>query len=446
MEPIQALATLESYDSTRMKEKRSWLRQSKHSPEPGPPPDGGWIAYSQVLGGFVVVFLSWGFINSFGLFQTYYTSQPHINASQSDISWIGSIQIFLLMFIGAYSGSASDAGYFRLTSAVGIIVFVLGVFMASISHSYWQLVLSHGVCTGLGMGLYFIPTMSVVSTYWSPHRKSLAMGGMLCGASVGGMIFPILFNKLLPRLGFGWTLRVFGLIAICLLGSSQVLLKKRLPPKVGVRILETEALKDGIFDLFILGAFMNFLGLYFAFFFIGSYARNVLGLSFSRSNNLLLVINGTGVPGRLIPMWLADQRQWRGIRPVTVQIPLNLLVSILLFSWISVHDEWSLYIFAGFYGFVANAIQSLFPATLADMTLDPRKTGAQIGWGFTITSFACLTGNPIGGLLVQAGGGEYTYAQIYGGACTMCGCVIIAVVAWLRVRRQHRLDAESCAS
>lgn len=36
--------------------------------DPGPPPDGGWIVYRQILGGFLVVFLCWGFINSFGLF------------------------------------------------------------------------------------------------------------------------------------------------------------------------------------------------------------------------------------------------------------------------------------------------------------------------------------------------------------------------------------------
>jgi len=443
MAPHLPLATLESNGSTIVEEKTSWLRQSKDFPDPGPPPDGGWAAWKAVFGGFIVVFLCWGFINSYALFQTYYTSQPYINASTSDISWIGSIQIFLLMFVGAYSGSASDTGYFRLTSVAGIVLFVLGVFMASISHSYWQLLLSHGVCTGLGMGLMFIPTMSVVSTYWSPNRKSLAIGCMLCGAAVGGMVLPILFTNLLPEIGFGWSLRVFGFIAIVLFACSQILLKKRLPPKDGVSILDIEALKDGVFDLFVLGSFINFLGLYFAFFFIATYARNVLGMSFSRSNNLILVINGTGIPGRLFPMWLADQRQWKGIRPVTVQIPVNLISSILLFSWTAVHDERSLYIFAAFYGFFANAVQSLFPATLADMTLDPRKTGAQLGWGFTIGSFSCLTGNPIGGVLIENAGGSFKNAQIYAGTCTMCGCAIVATVAWLRIRQQQTLSSSS---
>lgn len=345
------------------------------------------------------------------------------------------------MFIGAYSGSASDSGYFRLTTIVGMVLFVFGAFMASISNQYYQLLLSHGICNGTGMGLCFIPTMSTVSTYWTSKRKSLAMGCMLCGAAAGGIVFPLMFNNLLPRIGFGWSMRVFGFVAAVLFSCAQALLKKRVPPKDGVRILDFDALKDGVFVLFVVGSFINFLGLYFAFFYIGSYARNILGLSFSRSNNLLLVINGAGIPGRLLPMWLADQRQWKGIRPVTVQLPLNLVVSILLFAWIAVDSEGSAFAFAAIYGFAGNAVQSLFPATIADMTLDPRKAGAQLGWGFTIGSFSCLTGNPIGGLLVQAGDGQYTYAQIYSGICTLCGCVIILIVAWLRFRQERRTES-----
>lgn len=421
-------------------EKLGLARQSKTFEHPGPPPDGGWIAWRQVLGGFLVVTLCWGLINTFGFFQTYYTSLPHINASASDISWIGSIQVFLLMFVGAYSGSASDAGYYRLTSFAGAFLFVFGVFMTSISTKYYQLLLAHGFCVGLGNGLIFIPTMSVVATYFSPKRKSLAIGSILCGSAVGGIVFPLMFDRLLPRVGFGWSLRIFGFIAIVLFTCSQLLLKKRLPPKDGGKILDFEALKDKVFVLFVLASFINFLGVYFAFFFIAAYARDILGLSFTKATNILLVINGAGIPGRLIPLWLADQRQWRGIRPITVQIPVNLIVAALFFAWIGVKTEKSAYIFAAFYGFVGNAIQSLFPANLADMTLDPRRTGSQVGWGFTIGSFSGLIGVPISSVLVQADDGAYLYAQIYAGICALCGFCIIIVVAWLRLRRQEQVE------
>lgn len=289
----------------------------------------------------------------------------------------------------------------------------------------------------------FIPIMSVVSTYWSPKRRSLALGSMLCGAAAGGIVLPVMFNAALPKIGFAWSMRMYGFIATALFALVQVLLKKRLPPKEGVRILELEALKDKIFVTYIIGSFLTFLGLYFAFFFIGTYARNILGLSFSRSNFVLLVINGAGIPGRLLPMWLADQRHIKFVRPITVQAPLIFVSSMLLFVWIAIDSESSVYVFAAFYGFAANAVQSLFPATLADMTRDSRKTGAQIGWGFTIGSFPCLLGQPLGGLLVQADSGNFLYAQIYAGLCTLCGFLVVAFVGRMRFQQERATNPPS---
>lgn len=56
-------------------------------------PDGGLQAWLQVLGGFMIFFNTWGLLNTFGVFQTYYASGDLFTASSSDISWIGSIQV-----------------------------------------------------------------------------------------------------------------------------------------------------------------------------------------------------------------------------------------------------------------------------------------------------------------------------------------------------------------
>lgn len=42
-------------------------------------------------------------MNAFGVFQTYYENNPYWTASPSDISWIGSIQAFLLLVVGGMS-------------------------------------------------------------------------------------------------------------------------------------------------------------------------------------------------------------------------------------------------------------------------------------------------------------------------------------------------------
>jgi hypothetical protein len=48
---------------SKISTKSSWK-------DPGPPPDGGLEAWMQVLMGHLVIMNTWGFINSFGVFQS----------------------------------------------------------------------------------------------------------------------------------------------------------------------------------------------------------------------------------------------------------------------------------------------------------------------------------------------------------------------------------------
>src|SRR4051794_105852 len=82
------------------------------SPAVGAPPDGGWTAWLVVLGAFVVTVHTYGLVNSFGVFQTYYETDLLLGRSSSDISWIGSLQGALLTMFGIVSGPLYDQGYF----------------------------------------------------------------------------------------------------------------------------------------------------------------------------------------------------------------------------------------------------------------------------------------------------------------------------------------------
>lgn len=117
-------------------------------PEPPPPPDGGLHAWTQVACGWIVILTTWGLVNSYGAFQSYYAVS--LDLDPSTISWIGSVQNFLTFFIGTLSGRLLDAGYFVPCFIVGSITQVLGIFFMSLSTKYWQLMLSQGIMTGIG--------------------------------------------------------------------------------------------------------------------------------------------------------------------------------------------------------------------------------------------------------------------------------------------------------
>ncbi|KAI8315441.1 Aspyridones efflux protein apdF [Colletotrichum sp. SAR11_59] len=168
----------------------------------GDTPDGGLMAWTQVAMGHLVIFNCWGYITSFGFFQQYYVEQ--LQRTASDISWIGSMQMFLLNFAGFFSGRTVDSGYFRLSLSIGCAFQVAGIFLTAFSTQYWQLFLAQGVCSGLGHGFLFAPIVSILPTYFKKNR-ALAVSLATCGASTGGMVFPIIAYFAMPRLGFRWT-------------------------------------------------------------------------------------------------------------------------------------------------------------------------------------------------------------------------------------------------
>src|SRR4051812_8277979 len=56
------------------------------------PPDGGLVAWTQVAAGNLVNMIAWGYPATFGVFQLYY--KDWLQLPQSQISWIGSVQLF----------------------------------------------------------------------------------------------------------------------------------------------------------------------------------------------------------------------------------------------------------------------------------------------------------------------------------------------------------------
>ncbi|KFY83221.1 hypothetical protein V498_08220 [Pseudogymnoascus sp. VKM F-4517 (FW-2822)] len=232
--------------------------------DPGPPPDGGLQAWTQVLMGHLILINGWGYLTSFGLFQSYYLTT--LDVTTSEISWIGSVQIFLVYFVGAFSGRALDAGYYHTVIIVGSCLQILGTFATSVSTQYWQLFLAQGICQGLGDGLTFCPTVSLVATYFS-KKRALAMSFTASGAATGGIIFPLIAQQLLPRIGFAWTVRVMGFVILFNAVIVVTIARVRIPPRRTGPLVEWAAFRELPYILFCIGMFLNLWAVYFAYFY-----------------------------------------------------------------------------------------------------------------------------------------------------------------------------------
>jgi len=201
------------------------LSRTSDTLEPGPAPDGGTKAWMTALVAHLVVFNTWGFINSFGLFQTYYVNTMKIGG-ESQVAWIGSLEVFILFFMGTFSGRALDAGYFRPTFMLGSVITLFGMFMLSLCKTYWQIFLAQGICIGLGFGCLFVPSLALVSTYFS-SRRSMALAITVSGGATGGLVYPAIAERLLPQVGFPWTIRVMAFVQMAVAIVCATFLKVR---------------------------------------------------------------------------------------------------------------------------------------------------------------------------------------------------------------------------
>lgn len=119
-----------------------------------------------------------------GVYQTFYEQVLLPHESSSNISWIGSLQAFLLVFGGCVTGPLFDYGYLRALIFAGSFLVVFGMMMTSICTQYWQLVLAQGLVVGLGSGSFFLCSVAVLPMYFTTKR-ALVLGIAASGSSLG---------------------------------------------------------------------------------------------------------------------------------------------------------------------------------------------------------------------------------------------------------------------
>ncbi|KAG9560778.1 MFS monocarboxylate transporter-like protein, partial [Aureobasidium melanogenum] len=415
----------ELFGNTLDQKAQAQSKEQTSEKTPSTIPNGGLIAWLQVLSGFMCFMSAWGMVNGFGVFQDFYSSTLIPDVSNSDISWIGSIQAFLLCSATVFAGPVYDHGHPRLLVMFGSALVVFGMMMTSLCSEYWQLLLAQGLCVGFGAGCLFLPSIAIIPSYFTT-KKAVAMGIAASGSSFGGVIFPIIFRRLEPRIGFGWATRVIGFISLASLLIPCFCIRARAFPKTRRKLLDFAAFKEPAYALFSLASFVGFIGLYIPFFYISTYARDVSGLDDTLSFYMLPIMSAGSIAGRIIPGLVADK-----VGALNVLGVCNLCASILGFCWIAIHHTaGGLIVWALLYGALSGAFVSLQPTTVASITEDLSTVGGRMGMNTFCASFGILIGTPIAGLLV--GSGNWVGMQVFSGA-TLLGAAILVIATRLSI-------------
>lgn len=112
------------------------------------------------------------------------------------------------------------------TDTVLINICSLSFVGASFSTQMWHLLLSQGVCFGIGLGFAFTSTVGVVPQ-WFKKRRSFANALSTGGSGFGGLIYSLATNAMITNLGLEWAFRILAILAFVVNGVCSFTLRDR---------------------------------------------------------------------------------------------------------------------------------------------------------------------------------------------------------------------------
>ena len=286
--------------------------------------------------------------------------------------------------------------------------------------------------------------MSAIA-HWFRRRRGFATGLATTGGSVGGVIFPLILQRLFPLVGFAWAIRIQAFILLGLCTVANVFIRSRLPapepaPTIRDMLPDWRIFRNNwVFILTTAGVFFVEWALFVPLAYISSFAL-AHGIDSTFAYQILAIINGGSFFGRWAPGLVADKVGRFNTMIATVAL---CLISVLAF-WLPTNDATSttsqrqmtplIVVFAILFGFGSGSNISLTPVCVGQLC-DTEVFGRWYASLYTVVSFGCLTGLPIAGALVKADAGNYmglilftTLSYALGLGCFIWARII--VVGW----------------
>lgn len=381
----------------------------------------------------------------------------------------------------------------------GMVLVLVGLFALSWAREYYQIFLSQGVCCGLGGALLYVPTMALVSTSFR-RRRTLAMGVVTCGVGlgmlflcseeggwsvevygcdandaymrIGGVIYVVAFQQLLPRIGFSWTVRALAFIALGVFMLSTPNLFSKNPASVSTatitttskrKLFDKNAITNRAFQIYSVSSFFIFLGYLVPFFYMPSFAEIVLRTATTTGFWALAVSSGTSILGRLLIAFIGQN--FGVMVPWVVSAAAS---AVLCFCWVKVTTLTSFFAFCALYGryrlfpmadelgrlilttgFFSGALVALPPSIFHRMCKDQNLLGTWLGMGWVCSGTAFLVGSPIAGALASVGNvdqdnGSFNFLalQLFSGSSLLVGSALLLYL-WMTLLKNGERRAGS---
>jgi MFS family permease len=304
------------------------------------------------------------FAATFTLGEAMFTFGVFFNPLEKEFGWSRALlssgyTVFLIGYgISAIaSGRLVDRYNPRPILFVSALSAGLGISLCSLVHSINQLRIFL-LIGGLGSGAtWSIPTSTVQRWFYQKKGAGLALGIVVAGVGVGGLLFAPLSNYLILSYGWRRAYLIIGVLFFIIIALSSLMIKQRPTGNVVFeKAGKTAANQEGNqpWKMRRITAAPSFAGITFinsvavlAFHTISvhlvPYATDVR-ISQAASAAALGLVGGFSVPGRIISGFISDKIGWQKMLTVSFSgMTLSLVLLLLL------QGQWMLYCFVFFY-------------------------------------------------------------------------------------------------
>lgn len=390
-------------------------------------PEGGLKGWSVVAGAFCGSFSIFGIINSTAVLLDYFSTHQLKDYNSSQIGWIFGLALFLTFFCGAPIGPIFDSYGPRALIFAGSILLIASMFLLGLCTQYWHFFIVYSVLNGIGGCLINTPCVASIGHFFLARRGN-ATGIAMTSGSIGGIIFPLMLQRLFPTVGFAWATRILGFILIFLLIAANLLVRSRLPrkPMASFRSIAPDptVFKDLPFTFVTLGIFLMEWGIFVPLTYITAYA-NSHGHSTEFGYQIIAILNAGSFFGRFFAGWAADL-----IGRVNTLIVSILCCVISCFAlWLPAGDSTPMIVvFAVIFGVVSGSNLSLSPVCVGQLC-KTENYGRYFSTCWMVVAFGTLSALPIAGQILDSNGGEYW------GLITFAGLSYIAAMCCLIAAR-----------
>ncbi|KAG8992291.1 hypothetical protein FRB94_011223 [Tulasnella sp. JGI-2019a] len=224
--------------------------------------EGGLRGWLVVVGSSIFSALVIGWPFSWGVFQAYYFEHNTFpGASETMLSWLGSVQSGIMPIISIFSGKLGDRYGYKPFVITGSIISCLGLLFAAFPTTLWQHFITQGILPGLAVGLMY-PMVVSYPSMWFKQKRALTSGIVVAFAAFGGGVTSLLIRAMLTNIGLRNTLLVYFAINTTFLSTACFLVKSRGPSKQRIKIewIDRALLKDPVFWSLALGMLFAIYG------------------------------------------------------------------------------------------------------------------------------------------------------------------------------------------